>query len=203
MKKTSLFLLGTGLALAALAGAWVARSTLEPAAQPTLQYGTLLPEPRALPPFMLTDHTGTAFDETRLRGQWGLLFFGFTHCPDVCPTTLALLADVRKRLDAAAPRVMLVSVDPERDTPAVLASYVTSFDPAFVGVTGTTEAIDEFAAALGVAHRKIPMSADQYMVDHTTAIFVIDPEGRRAAIFSPPFEAAQIAGDLRRLMTGA
>lgn len=203
MKKTSIFLLGGGLVLAAAGGAWVARNTLDRAPEPALQYGTLLSEPQAMPHFALLDHTGAAFDETQLRGQWSLMFFGFTHCPDVCPTTLALLADVRKRLDAAAPRVVLVSVDPGRDTPAVLATYVAAFDPAIVGLTGTAQAIDDFAAAVGVAHRKIPMGGDQYMVDHTAAVFVIDPEGRRAALFSPPFDAAQITSDLHRLLAGS
>lgn len=202
MKTTSTVLLTGGLVLAAAGGAWVARTTFERTPELALQYGTLLPEPHALPHFVLTDHSGAAFDETRLRGQWSLMFFGFTHCPDVCPTTLALLADVRKRLDTVAPRVVFVSVDPERDTPALLATYVTAFDPTIVGLTGTVPAIDEFAAALGIAHRKIPMGADQYMVDHTAAVFVIDPEGRRSALFSPPFEPAQITSDLRRLLAG-
>lgn len=202
MKKTSMFLLAAGLAAAAVGGAWVASNTLERSPQPALQYGTLLPEARALPHFVLTDQTSAAFDESRLRGQWNLMFFGFTHCPDVCPRTLALLADVRKQLGPTAPRVVFVSVDPERDTPAALATYVTAFDPAIVGLTGSVAAIDEFAAALGIAHRKVSMSADQYMVDHTAAVFAIDPESRRVAVFSPPFDAAQIASDLRRLLAG-
>jgi protein SCO1/2 len=203
MKSTSLFLLAGGLALAAIGGAWVARETLERPPAPELQYGTLLPDARAMPHFALTDQTGAAFDETKLRGNWNLMFFGFTHCPEICPTTLALLADVRKRFDTAAPRVVFVSVDPERDTPEVIAAYVKAFDPAMIGLTGSPPAIDEFAAALGIAHRKVPMSGDEYMVDHTAAVFVIDPRGRRVAVFSPPFDASQIASDLRRLLGSA
>lgn len=203
MNRPRIFVLAAALALAAVAGAWFARTTLERARVPELQYGTRLPEARAVPHFVLTDQTGAPFDDTQLRGQWNLVFFGFTHCPDVCPTTLALLADVRKRLGAGAPRVVFVSVDPERDTPEVVAPYVKAFDPTMVGLTGSVPAIDEFAAALGIAHRKVVMSADQYMVDHTAAVLVIDPAGRKAALFSPPFDAAQITSDLRRLIPSA
>ncbi len=202
MKKPETLLLIGALALAAVGGAWFARTTIDSGASvrgPTLQYGTPLPEPQPLPHFALTSHTGEPIDDAQLRGQWNLVFFGFTHCPEVCPTTLALLADVRKRLGPDAPRVVLVSVDPERDTPEVMRSYLAGFDPAFQGITGSVQAIDELAAALGVAHSKIPMGGEEYMVDHTAVVFAVDPQGRRAAIFSPPFDAGHIASDLRRL----
>ncbi len=205
-KPTVIVVLAAVIVLAAAAGAWLASTTFErgtdrPPVQ--LQAGTALPEPQPLPRFSLVAHSGVPIDETQLHGQWSLMFFGFTHCPEVCPTTLALLGDVRKRFGPAAPRVVLVSVDPERDTPAVLAKYLSGFDPHFLGITGPPAAVDAFTSAVGVARSKVPMSGDDYMVDHTAAVFAIDPQGRRAAIFSPPLDAAKIAGDMRRLMNGA
>ncbi len=202
MRKPTSILIAVVIVLAAAAGAWLASATLERARKPAvaLQSGTALPEPQPLPRFNLVAHSGVPIDETQLRGQWSLMFFGFTHCPEVCPTTLALLGDVRERFGPAAPRVVLVSVDPERDTPQTMAKYLAAFDPEFLGITGSPEAVNSFTSAVGVAHSKVPMSGDAYMVDHTAAVFAIDPQGRRAAIFSPPLDAGRIAQDLRRLM---
>jgi protein SCO1 len=187
------------IVVAAAAGAWFAsnlRTSDSPV--PALKSGTALAQPQPLPSAALISHEGNAVDSARLEGEWSLLFFGFTHCPDVCPTTLTLLGDVRRRMGANAPRVVLVSVDPERDTPQVMAQYLQGFDPAILGLTGSPQAIATFAAALGVAHRKIPMG-ETYMVDHTAALFAIDPQGRRVAVFTPPLDAGQIAGDLALL----
>lgn len=206
MKKPASILLVAALVLAALAGAWVARGTLGDAGRqasvPTLQYGTALPDPQPLPSFSLVTQDGAPIDENALRGEWHLMFFGFTHCPGVCPATLSLLGDVRKRLGTGAPRVVLVSVDPERDTPAAMKGYLANFDPGHLGITGSPQAIDAFTAAMGVAHRRMPMAGDDYMVDHTAVVFAIDRDGRRSAIFSPPLDAAHIASDLQRLMGG-
>jgi protein SCO1 len=200
MKKTASLLLVAGLVTAALAGAWVAsRTSARSPPKVALRSGTLLAEPQPLPSFSLTTHTGAAFDETDLRGRWHLVFFGFTHCPGVCPATLTLLNDVRARLGMEQLGVVLVSIDPERDTPVVMAKYLAAFQPPILGLTGSGEAIDALAAGVGVAHRKIEMADGEYMVDHTAAVFVIDPEGRRAAVFTPPLAAAPMAEDLRRL----
>lgn len=197
MKKSALIVVL--ILVAGTAGAWLASSLRSADSHaPELKYGTALNEPQPLPPAALTSHQGDPVDPSRPAGQWSLLFFGFTHCPDVCPTTLTLLGDVRKRMGAQAPQVVLVSVDPQRDTPEAMAQYLQGFDPAIVGLTGSPQAIEAFAAALGVAHRKIPMG-DTYMVDHTAAVFAIDPQGRRAAVFTPPLDAGQIAGDLQLL----
>ncbi len=198
MKKPALVVIVLVL-VAAAAGAWFA-STLRTAAAPApaLKFGTALREPQPLPSAALTSHQGETVDTARLAGEWSLMFFGFTHCPDVCPTTLTLLGDVRKRMGPGAPRVVLVSLDPERDTPEAMAQYLQGFDTTIVGLTGTPAQIEAFAAALGIAHRKIPMG-ETYMVDHTAAVFAIDPQGRRAAVFTPPLDAAQIASDLELL----
>jgi protein SCO1/2 len=174
------------------------------AAPPELEQAVLFSEPRALPAFMLIDQAGRPFGPERLRGRWTFLFFGFVNCPDVCPTTLATLAAARQSLadlpEAEQPAVTLVSVDPGRDTPEVLARYVAHFDPSFSGITGSAEAIATLTAALGVAVVVGPAAADgSYAVDHSAAIFLVEPEGRLAALFGTPHEAETIARDFRRI----
>ena len=173
-----------------------------------LEQATLFQEPRVLPEFALSDQAGGAFDRERLRGHWTLLFFGFVNCPDICPTTLATLAGVRKALadlpEGKRPDVVFVSVDPGRDTPEVLAAYVASFDPSFAGVTGSAGAIEAVTRALGVAVIMGPAAADgSYTVDHSAAIFLVDPKTRVAALFGAPHEAAAIARDYRRIVAAS
>lgn len=172
---------------------------------PQLEHATLFAEPRALPAFELIDQAGAPFGVERLRGQWTFLFFGFVNCPDVCPTTLAELAQVSKALadlpKPDQPGVVFVSVDPGRDTPPLLARYVAHFDPSFTGVTGSPGAIESLTQALGVAVVVGPPAADgNYAVDHTAAIFLVDPEGRFAALFNTPHQAGAIARDYRRIV---
>ncbi len=201
MKSSTTWLLGAVLIVAALAGAWLGARTSQPVA---LQFGTAIDPPQLMPATRLVAQDGAPFDRTALQGHWSLLFFGFTHCPGICPMTLSTLAQVRKELDRLAPEerphVVFVSVDPDRDTPQQVAAYLPQFDSSFVGVTGTSSAIDEFTAALGVAHKKIDAGADDYMVDHTAAIMLVDPKGRRVAVFSPPFSAQHLASDYLRML---
>jgi protein SCO1/2 len=192
------------IAFAVLAGAvtaWFTTRGDEPAA---LAQATLFDAPRPLPDFRLVDHAGRPFDRERLRGRWHFLFFGFTHCPDVCPTTLATLAAVRSRLrdlpQSEQPRAVLVSVDPERDTAEALAQYVPHFDPEFVGVTGDPAAIAALAQELGVAIMIGAPAADGgYTVDHTAALFLVDPDGAWTAVFGTPHAADTIASDFRAI----
>lgn len=174
---------------------------------PALEHATAYPEPRMLPAFQLVDQRGAPFDRERLQGRWTFLFFGFVNCPDICPTTLATLAGAQKSLadlpEAERPGVVLVSVDPHRDTPPVLGEYVAHFDPEFVGATGSHEAIEVLTRALGVAVVIGPEDdAGNYAVDHTAAVFLVDPKARVAALFNTPHEAATIARDFRRIVEG-
>ena len=154
---------------------------------PGLIEGLLWPPARQLGAFALSDHRGQSFDPQRLSGKWSLLFFGFTHCPDVCPNTLQLLKSVAPQLPADT-QVVFVSVDPERDTPEQLADYVTYFHPDFIGVTGTQEAVNALTAQLGVVHmRSADGDAGNYTVDHSASIFLVDPALRLVGLFSPPF----------------
>jgi protein SCO1/2 len=174
-------------------------------APPELERATLFETPRPLPAFALVDQAGRAFDRERLRGRWTFLFFGFVNCPDLCPTTLATLAEVRRIVAGLPagerPAVVFVSVDPARDTPEVLGRYVAHFDRSFAGVTGAADAIDALTRHLGVAVVIGTPAADGgYSVDHTAAIFLIDPSASQAALFGSPHDAAAIARDYRRIV---
>lgn len=188
---------------AAMAGMWLARERAPERLE--LEHATLFPSSRPLPAFALVDQHGDSFGPERLRGRWTILFFGFTQCPDVCPTTLASLAAARRELAdlpaAEQPAVVLVSVDPRRDTVARLAEYVRFFDPDFTGVTGEAEAIAGLTRELGVAVIVgEPDEAGQYTIDHTATLFLVDPDGRLAAVFGTPHSPGGIAKDYRRIL---
>ena len=167
-----------------------------------LRAGTALPESRQIADFALTDQRGRPFTRASLEGHWTLLFTGFTHCPDVCPTTLALMAQLRKDVARADVRFLFVSVDPERDTPDVVARYLAHFDQALVGATGSREEMERFTAGLGLAQVRNPGVGDEYTVDHSTAFVLLDPEGRIAGYFQAPHVREALAADLAALPRG-
>jgi protein SCO1/2 len=153
----------------------------------------------------LTDHAGTPRTLADWRGKLVVVFFGFTQCPDVCPTTLATMADVMKRLgpDADRVQVLFVTVDPERDTKAVLAPYVTAFDPRFVGLWGDADATAKAAREFRVFFQKVPLKSGTYSIDHTAASFVLDAQGRLRLYVRHQMPPEDIAADLRLLLRGA
>jgi protein SCO1/2 len=184
-------------ALVALAlGAFTASRLSRP--EPLVS-GTRLGEPRELAPFTLTDQDGRPYTQDALQGHWTLLFAGFTHCPDVCPTTLALMAQLRGRLGVAPERLELLflSVDPERDTPERLKTYTAHFGAGLRGVTAPAAQLDALCANLGLAYIKVPGARDgDYTVDHSAALVLLDPQGRVAAYFQPPHRLDTLAADL-------
>ena len=200
--KTLAFV-AAALAAAGL-GALAASRLSAPALEQPLS-GTLLAQPRELASFTLTDQDGQAFTPAQLDGHWTLLFAGFTHCPDICPTTLALMAQLRKRLAAApgagALELVFLSVDPERDTPDRLKAYTAHFGGAIRGVTAPTAQLDSLCAGLGLAYVKVPgASAADYSVDHSAALVLLDPRGRVAGYFPAPHRLDTLAADLERIV---
>lgn len=172
---------------------------------PELATGTFLVPSRQVADFSLIDQQGRTFGAANLRGHWSLLFFGYTNCPDFCPTTLTTLAAMKKRLaavkGAVLPQVIFVSVDAKRDTPEQLAKYVPYFDPDFIGVTAADQStIEALARKMGVAVIIQPTSDGNYTVDHSGAIFVLDPAGRLAAILTGPFSVDALQSDFRRIV---
>jgi len=175
------------------------------AARPPEVPGFLWPDPKVLQGFALTDHRGEPFGLDRLIGRWSFLFFGYTHCPDVCPTTLSMLAKVagERGADGVAggrAQVVFVSVDPARDTPARLGEYVAYFDRDFLGVTGAEDALGSLTRQLGIfVSRDAPDGDGNYLVGHSAAVLLIDPEGRLVGVFQAPHDPAGIADSFRRI----
>ena len=169
-----------------------------------LATGTYLAPARALPDFSLIDQHGAPFGPRNLDGHWSLMFFGYTNCPDFCPTTLVTLAAMEKNLrteGATRPQVVFISVDAQRDTPQQLAKYVPYFDPSFIGVTAADQpTIEALARKLGVAVALVPSAGGGYTVDHSGAIFVVDPVGKIAAILTGPFTADTLRADFDRIV---
>ena len=151
----------------------------------------------------LTDHTGKARRLADFRGKAVVLFFGFTHCPDICPTTLADIAGAVKSLGADAERVqvLMVSVDPERDTPESLAKYVTAFDPRFLGLWGDLPATRKVASEFKIYFEK-RKQGESYTVDHSAQSYVIDPQGRLRLLVRHDRIAQDLTPDLRVLLSG-
>ena len=195
MSVRARLLVAAAAVAASLGGFWLATQLDRPA--PRLASGTWLPQPRAVADFSLLDTTGRPFTRADLLGAPTLVFFGFTHCPDVCPTTLLKLAQVRKSAALPGLRVLFVSVDPARDTPPVLGLYVHAFDPSFLGLTGDATKIAALAANFGVAVNRVDLPGGDYTMDHSAVVFVLDAGARIAAIFTPPFEAPALSADLR------
>ncbi len=165
----------------------------------------LRPQPKPLSSFDLVDHKGEVFTRDNLLGKWTFLFFGYTHCPDVCPMTLSVLSSVYNRLDEKdgegfGEQIVFLSVDPNRDTPEKLAEYMAFFNEKFIGVTGSKEEIDEFSMQYGAGYILGEETAPgEYSVNHTSAIFLIDPKGRLVALFSQPHNADTILMQYRKI----
>lgn len=161
---------------------------------------------KALPEFRLYDHDNQPLENSHLSGKWSLLFFGFTHCPDVCPTSLQALAEMMKKVGdndvREAIQVIFVSVDPDRDTPEILKSYVQYFHPDFIGASAKIADLDILTKALGIAHSREKTSVAQqvYGVSHSGAIVLINPAGEYAGLFSAPHNSSTLASDLSKII---
>ena len=208
--------LGVILVLGVLAG----RTFRDPARAVSIAGMTVLEPALPLPEFRLHDQNNRVFDRARLQGKWSYVFFGYTHCPDICPTTLVVLRDVQKIAGGREQGIqyIFVSVDPERDKAATLKSYLPYFHPEFIGATGIQGELMRLTRALGAYYEAgearggspatapgvalPPPSLESYEVHHSAAIFLIDPEARLRALFAGPHEAARLAQGLQRLKGG-
>ncbi len=153
-------------------------------------------------PFRLVDQTGRTVTEQDFRGHPFLVFFGYTHCPDVCPTTLFDVSEVLGKLGPDAGRVaaLFVTVDPERDTPETLKDYLSSFNPRLIGLTGDPAAIAAIAKEYRVYLRKVPGENGEYTMDHTALVYLMDKDGKFVAPFSLKRKPEEAAADLRRYL---
>jgi len=160
----------------------------------------LFDTPRDPGEFELLDHKGKSFSRAQLLGRWTLVFFGFTHCPDICPTTMVELADLKSQLantEAEATQVVMVSVDPARDTPERLSEYVPYFHPEFLGVTGDFTAILSFAQRLNAPFRKLSEPDGDYQMEHTANVVLMNPRGDYHGFFRAPLDIPKMRVTLR------
>lgn len=196
------------LAAAALAlamGVFAALAMLKPAAAPRFEAVDITGVEWGRD-FKLTDHTGRTRTLADFRGKAVAMFFGFTHCPDMCPTAMAELGEVMKLLgnEAGGVQVLFVTVDPKRDTPAVLSQYVPAFHPSFLGLYGDAAATERTAKEFKVYyHANAPNANGAYSVDHSGQILVFDPQGRLRLLMKPDLTPEAMAHDLRLLLKEA
>ena len=203
-----------GIVVLALAAAWAWRAVHStPASQPRyVEVGRgayTLPKPDPITDFALSRHDGKPFGNGALAGQWTFLVFGYTHCPDFCPTTLAVFSQMHGLLAQQPERsgnvqFAMVTVDPERDTAELLAAYVPQFNPAFIGVTGTRAMVQRLAESVGADHhRHPPDSGGHYLIDHSTSVLLVNPEGRVQGVFAPPHDAADMVKAFAKIRQSA
>ncbi len=192
LKKTGVVLFAS---IAMSAGFWLASELRTPDDGGVQLQGVVLKPPRQIQVPELTKQDGAAFTNEDLHGQWSLIFFGYTHCPDICPMTMNVLAEAKKKSSGDFPQVVFVSVDPQRDTVDLLDGYVRYFDPEFIGVTGDEKMIQALTLQASVLYMKVPSDSgneNDYLVDHSASILLINPEGQLAAFLSAPHTPAGI-----------
>ena len=161
---------------------------------------------KVIPDFQLLDHDNQTLGKSELAGKWSLMFFGYTHCPDVCPTSLQSLSDMMKAIGDDDVRrvlqVIFVSVDPDRDTPAILKNYLQYFNSDFIGATANLADLDRLTKALGIMHSRDKTSEDQvdYGVSHSASILLFNPKAEFAGLFSAPHNSRAMASDLGKII---
>lgn len=204
-RQRFLFLLISIAVLAALFGMW-SQHNVHSEKTPALQTATIFQQPRIISNFELTNDEDKPFTLDNLKGHYSLLFFGFTHCPDLCPTTLVMLNNVYKTLENAKlknlPQIVFISVDPERDTPKTIKTYLSSFNTAFLGATGSKKQLDTLTQEMNVLYTKIatPGDSENYGIDHSGTILLVNPKGQFYGVFTMPHDAEKIASDMKTIL---
>jgi len=204
-RKSSGYWLLLAAVIALLSGLWAGSRFMfvsNHTALSGIRGGTLIAQPRSLVPFNLRDDRGQIFNLDSLRGHWTFIAIGYTHCPDICPTTLANFARIKRLVDEAGsnPRLdfVFVSVDPERDTETRLGQYIRYFHPGLLGVTGSLAELQGFTKQLGLVFARVEnqtMASADYLLDHSATILLIDPLARLAAVFGAPQNPELMAED--------
>ena len=174
---------------------------------PVLETGKALAQPMELVAFDLVDHTGKPFQHKDLKEKWSLIFFGYSKCPDVCPTTVFKLTEIYRILNEdkaieQQPQVIFISIDPGRDKPEILKEYLASFNPEFIGVTGTLDEIKKLTAKLSVYFQKIGDDEESYLyeMNHTAGLFLTNPDGKLVASFKPTATPKELSLDVKKAL---
>jgi len=193
-------------AFAAGFGLWAGQhwmKTGKTATVPAMQTVRMFPEVRQIPDFSLQGPDGKVVNKASISRHWTLVFLGFTHCPDICPTTLGELSKAQKAWEsvpaATRPRVLFVSVDPERDTAKALAEYAAFFHQDTLTATAPEPALGDFVQSIAMVYAKKPLENGDYTMDHSASIVVLNPQGNEVGIIRPPFAPEKIAADLLAL----
>lgn len=189
--------------IALLFGVWAYHNTHQAPEKPPLIAATLFTEPRNISAFRLTDTNQKPLTLENLKGHWSLLFFGFTNCPDLCPTTLATLNQAYQKLEdahAPLPQVLFISVDPDRDDPEQIREYLSNFNPHFLGASGQQTQIDQLTHELSVLYTKTSQQ-NQVSIDHSGTLLIINPQGQLYGVFTTPHDAHKIARDMQQIMS--
>ncbi|MEP6483367.1 MAG: SCO family protein [Rudaea sp.] len=191
-------------AFAAALGLWFGQRVMKAPSPPSLHNAVLYPSPRAVPDFHLTQANGKPLTLGNWRGHWNVVYIGYVSCPDVCPTTLATFKSVwhemQERKLAANFQFDFISVDPQRDTPELLAKYVAFFSPDFIAATGSDEELERVARSLGLLYSRSIDAKGNIEVDHSGSAVIIDPNGQLVGMFRPPFSASDMLTDLTTLV---
>lgn len=166
--------------------------------------GLLWPNPKLIHAFQMVNQNNQPFGLENLSGKWSFLFFGYTHCPDICPITLSVLSQVYNKLAAVNQaeniQIIFVSVDPERDTPEQVAEYVNYFNKNMTGLTGTEQQIETLTSQIGIVHAINQETAPgEYLVDHSASVFLVSPSGQLLAIFSAPQALDDIVNRFKKI----
>lgn len=191
--------------IALSAGVWFGFDSSKPVSVPGIQ-GMVLPSPKLVDNFELTDHQNKQFSRENLKNKWSLVFVGYTNCPDICPTTLNTVKQVHNLMleqQLSPPQMVFISADPERDTPERLNEYVSYFNPEFIGATGKLDALTQLAKNLGVFFKKAAgssgdINASDYLVDHSASLILTNPEGNISAYLSAPHTPMKIIDSIIR-----
>jgi protein SCO1 len=168
--------------------------------------GTSIDQPQLIPEFHLVNGLGKPFTNHSLKGHFSFLFFGYTYCQSICPLTMAMLTQLYTELKAEKtplPQIIFITLDPKRDTPKVVGSYVKAFNPNFIGLTGPLAGIQQLSKQMGVVYiqaQQSKSSENNYQIDHSGTLYLINPEAKLAAIFSPPHDVASIKQDYKNLI---
>lgn len=190
--------------LALVAGVWFGlQIDSSPSAEPPVANGAVFESEKPLSPFRLRDHQGHPFDIGRLREHWTFIYFGYTYCPDLCPTTLAALSELEKQLAKHEANDQLqyvfISLDPRRDTSERLAQYVAFFSPRLLGTSGDDADLAVLAEQFGIAYDVPDVDTNDYLVDHTDVVLLVSPDAGFVAVLTPPHSGERIASDFRRI----
>jgi len=203
MKKSTIALVAVLALATGVIVAWAIKQSQPIKLEAGLWFGD---QARALPEFELVNQNGESFKRDNLLGKWHLIFFGYTHCPDICPSSLQTMADMTAAIKdedvSKALQVIFVSIDPDRDTPEILKNYVEYFNPGFIGATGTVPDLDRLTRSIGISYFLDRDSVDQasYEVAHSAAFILLNPTAQFAGLFSAPHDSLIMARDITKLV---